>query len=296
MEFAPHYKISSDRLYANMSNIIKYIRISRNLNQLQMAQILECSRSKASRIENGILKPEIHQWHAFTLYFDLSMDCYLHGNINFNAPDDLKAFGIHAPYSNDQYSSGILTNAHIYAFKKVMDLSSFQDFCQKEGVDPLYFLNVKNPMSLNFNLRLIETLVKRKLISTQKDLRQYCRWVIRALENHPLAPPLNKNQGLESIFSFLSRSSEFEKNHDYEVYDYTPGTQLIFRVKPREHVDMRLYRNPFLAGVFCDFINYCFLEMGAPDIDSQKISCTCAQDHSAGCIYKFTPSIHMRVG
>lgn len=288
METEFYTTINRDRLYQNMSNIIKYLRISRDLNQTDISKILGCSRSKASRIENGLTNPDVHEWHSFTNYFGLSLNCYIHSNIEAEYTNDLKTFKIMAPYSENLYSGGKILNMHIEAFKSLMGEKAFTEFCQIEKVNPLYFVNIKNSLSANFNLRLLQTLIAKNAISSVQQIQNYSRLAIQTLNQNPFGNVYQSSHGIYRILDFFKNSDLYESNHEYTVFNFNPNKYIVCGFKPREHVDMNLYNGAFLKGVCCQFLNFCVMEIAGPSVESEKL--TCIHNNDPYCSYKYNTS------
>ena len=67
------------------SKIIQDERIDRDLNQTQMAEILNTNQQKISRLELGQIEPSLQDIENYCRYFDLSAD-YVLGFTSKKAP------------------------------------------------------------------------------------------------------------------------------------------------------------------------------------------------------------------
>ena len=192
-------------------------------------------------------------------------------------------------YSKNPFSSGKILNMHIDTFSSLLNDNAFEQFCEKEKIDPLYFVNINNPLSANFNFRLMQALVIKGIISKDEQIKKYSQNAIKIINNSPFGNVYDNSAGVDRILLFFQFSEQYEDNHEYKIFDYYQGREILCGFRPREHVDLNLYNGPFLKGVFCKFLHCCFEEIGGgKDIISEKISCIHKGD--AYCSYRYTNS------
>lgn len=63
----------------DLGDRIKQLRLNKNLNQIQLAKLMDCSSSMVSAYESGVRKPSIDNLLSLARIFNVSTD-YLLGN------------------------------------------------------------------------------------------------------------------------------------------------------------------------------------------------------------------------
>lgn len=149
-------------------------------------------------------------------------------------------FRIPEKYIQDAYSGGRISRLYIHEFIKTYSIESFEEYCIREKVNPLYFFNRLAPI----NMRFIQGLLQGIAIKDREKLYSISSLLSRELDAVGVA-----GEGLERVESAMHKIVLLEKNHSYRVEE-VGQTKLVFSFRPNEHIDIKLWASDPLIGGF----------------------------------------------
>lgn len=217
-----------------------------------ISSVVGCSPSKLSRIESGQSSFSLEEWYLFTEYFELPYDCVRTGFIEKTFCDDLESFQIPSPYKDNAYTGGRVANYYIRCFRKFFGEKLWTQFCECEKINPSYFVNLENKISMKFTTRLAQELVRNGVLNTKEKIYNATKIFTAEQSFHGRFSQDYKGlSALTKAKSLISNMINYENNHFYGVEDFDEDKQtLTYSFSPREHVSMKVWRDDLLLERF----------------------------------------------
>jgi DNA-binding XRE family transcriptional regulator len=206
----------SDNKTVHISNIFKATRKFNRLQQSDFAAILEITQGTVSKIESGLMLPELTLWFKFLKYFQISDPyCFTHGGVEFHdkaIQTILNNGSSLAPISKIDIKKKLLTVRIIrpifdYLFKK--HLKSFEDFLKEQKVSIEIFYIFNHPLSQKFVESIFSFLQSQGINSKNLALLDFN--VNNTYGSQPLDPS-NEHQ-LEYFFKAINSDENFIVNY-----------------------------------------------------------------------------------
>lgn len=272
----------------HQQKIIGHIKQAHHLSQSDLAQIVGVSRFKISRAEAGKCELSTSEWWNLIKHFNLDYDCPYKGLISTEvSPSQSEIFKVPYRFSHNAFTGGRIIHFHLANFENIFGKKGLEEFCLKEKLNPLYLVNINNPLNINFNMVLMQTLIMKGHLNSQKVLEDYVYRGVASMGHNYKIESLFSGSGVKNILKLVAHADLFEQNHDFIIEDYTSsGHSVTVSFRPKEHVDLRLYRqDPFLGNLFCPMIRYYFEAMAKSPMHVTKQACFHKGDKF--CTYTF---------
>lgn len=231
--------------------ILRYLRISQGVTQQELANITGTSRFKISRAELCKAELSTREWWELMKRFNLDLDCIYRGQLSIENNNDADKFKLPLRFAKHAYSGGRVIQFHLKNFKAQFGEEGFESFCEQEGVNPLYFLNLNNSININFNLKLIQSMILKGNLKNEEDISNYVQRGFNSYGHRFQVEGLFLGSGIENILRVLNNVELFENDHHFSLEDCTKsGKSVTVSFCPKEHVNLKLYRDdPVIKNV-----------------------------------------------
>ena len=139
------------------------IRKAKGLGQSDVAQMIETSQSRISKIESGILELFAYEWQVFAQKVGVPVDCILHGYIDNQSDVELRSekqennFSLPYAYHKDRCLNIRSLLPLLYFIKTSRSQEEFSDFLRDIKLHESFFCLLDNQLNLNF----LEDLIRR---------------------------------------------------------------------------------------------------------------------------------------
>ncbi len=230
------------------------------MSQADLAHLLGVNRLKIQRIESSKSEMNFEEWIRFADYFQLTSENIRSGLISIPEKEsDKEAFSIPKRLQINPFSKGRILSIHKWNYERLMGEDSFELFCQAEKVNPLYFTNLSGSLNMDFNLRLIESLIMSKKIKSKLDIQNFANLANKQTFHRILMNEISyPDCGVNRISHFIQNDLEkYEKNHSVVIEDIVQKKEessITVSFSPKEHVNKSLYNLPHLKTFFETFI------------------------------------------
>ncbi len=272
-------------------NILRYLLKSEELSQTELAKKMGCSTAYCSRLLNG--KRDIHAdtWFNICESFNLEYESLCSGIIENRAADCPDFFKKTIPQKENLLTSGRIAYLHIQYFKKCWGEDIFNQFCKEIKIDPIHFVNINNPINLEFNLRLVQYSRMKGRLKNQKEFDYYSQLFNQDIVHSHMPRTYDTSQGLERLVKWVDNSNQYDQNHCYKVEDLCQTTNSItLSYYPKEHVDRNFYlKDHFLGNALTNLIKTCLQGFIGPNVSSKKLECLHNGGEKFVYIYKACP-------
>jgi transcriptional regulator with XRE-family HTH domain len=244
--------VSKQNYNFNASLVLRYLRMSGGLTQDEMARIIGCSKYRLSRLEAAKLSLLSFEATNIARHFKISLEDFAWGSIfspHLNG-DDFYSFGISPRYRENAHSGGRTLFLHIENFKRVFGAEKFLHLCETEKIDPIYFVNMANPLNIAFSSRLLQEMIKAGHLGSPENNLRYAEAHLNSLHHKGFLDLYDGQKGLEKLVSLIGNAEDYEKNHIYEVLWHDRARETLdVRISLADHVDQRLYfDSPWVGG------------------------------------------------
>ncbi len=231
----------SKELTLKLGRLLRAVRKMKGLPQKEVCQSLNLTQGTLSKIESGILMPRINLWFDFCGYYDIDPNSYYIGVIdNFKTlkTKDVTKVGLFTIPNEIGYSSSIGVRS-IASYIKLLEFNIsndvFLDFCKDCNIDPDYFLGFDNTINYNFEFKLIELLVKKRILTASKMSK-----LSKAIENPEMSGVMLKNfesfkTPEKSLKYFLKNYNKYNSGLNLEIEE-EKNNSLIVHVAPKEEI------------------------------------------------------------
>lgn len=202
----------SDNSVENISKILKATRKFNRLGQTELAAILEVSQGTISKIESGVMHPELSLWFRFLRNFNISDPyCFSTGNLEFSE-DTFNALAKNGSVLLPLFNFGKKENnvftirmiRPIFDFVVKGHLKEFEVFLKKFKISIEVFYILNHPITVDFVAALFSFLQEIKV--NEKSLSLLDLNFDTSYGSH--FDSFVKENSPESFFDLLSR----EKN------------------------------------------------------------------------------------
>lgn len=149
--------MTNDNTAEHISSIFKATRKFNRLQQTELAAILEVTQGTISKIESGIMHPELGLWFRLLRAFNISDPyCFTYGSLEFNkdAFNSLKDNG--SPLMPEFTFKNEKTIFTARMIRPIFDLvikthsKAFEAFLKKHKISVEIFYILNHPLTLNF--------------------------------------------------------------------------------------------------------------------------------------------------
>jgi transcriptional regulator with XRE-family HTH domain len=260
----------------NIINTIKYARISNSLTQTDLSNVIGCSRFKIARIESGKSSISVEQLDTFMNFFHLSYDNLKLGIVDSKVSNDFENFEINKLHQRDAYTKGRSLYLYRQHFISLFGEDEFHQVCKDEKVDPLYFVNINNPLNINFNLRIIQKMRIEGHLNREEQYSLLSKLSMKLPAHHfKFFEEYRQLDGIEKVTKLIENMPFYEDDHKFEILKNDSKNESIsYSFHPREHVDKSLYfEDPFIRGYYCQFNPNYFSNFSGINTTVQKHSC-----------------------
>ena len=264
------------------------------LTQVGVSTGLGISQSALSKMESARLIPSAPQWFAFCDIARISPDSLTLGYIEHNKPATLgrgeieSGFRLPKQFAEFRGSKVRAVMPFIIVFKEIFGEEKFDQFLESHKLDPDFFMDLDNQISLNFVLESMRTLVSKGDFKA-KDFSRMSRAVVNPGVHGGLLYSRYKDAS-DSIVRFKSligNARQYECNFRYGLEDESRAG-VVLSIEPEPHLGAFDYRNDSVLGnALCRYKQHYFQEVatcGHHDLKLREIEC-----HYKGaerCVYE----------
>jgi hypothetical protein len=253
----------------NLGKILNYVIASTNRDQKWLADSLDVSTSKISRMMNGTISLGVDFWNRVSVHFGINFDAIQTGIITSYPKDSEIILKKLAPTRRHNYTLGNAVLMHKSIFIGFWGEKTFDDLCRSLRINPYLFVNSNNPANLDFTLRMMQYSILKRKLKSLADIEAYAGLAYQCLtKKERLHYIYSRPPGVDKVAAMLNSIDEhYEQNHVYQVEDLSSKEQWIdISFCPKDHVDLQFYKNdPILGNSYEKYVHYYFARfMGAP--------------------------------
>lgn len=243
------HEIDSITLRENISNILKYLRKANSLSQSRMASIIDCKLGLYHRIESQERELSYLQAIALEEHFKLGKYDLRRGLVTKANFDNTSIFRVPDAYRNNAYSYGRVVQVYKRLFEYHLPKQSFVEFLNASGIDPLACVDLRNSFSIEFTMNIAKELRRRGYLKNAQSIKAAALFVLGHSDIVSLIDI--RMGGLAALRDFVLFADNIEKNHAYTLENFAEdGSEATISFKPKEHIDLKRYRNDYLLGDF----------------------------------------------
>ncbi len=240
----------------NATGIIRYLIDSEGIYQKDISKILDISDSTMSRILGNKHELSLRHWSILCSYFQINIDAFYTGIITTRPQDPKEFLNDSVPHRNFLYTSGKVAFLYNTFFKNTFGVKLYNDFLKSEKVSNYHFVNINNPIDINYSLRIVQYARMRGYLKSQKQVESFSR--LTNLLSNAHGEYYEVYEGLSGIVrlkALLDRINQYETNNRYRIQELLSDKKIIFSVEPREHIDFKIYKDdPFIGSFITDYI------------------------------------------
>ncbi len=244
-------KINRNLIQKNIATVLQYIQVSQGLTQEEMAKMLDLnSRTTYARIIRGEKELEYYQSFILKEKFNITSKELSIGKI-FQSNLNEAQFKIPEIYKKNPFTGGRVIDLYKTLFEYFYGNEKFNQFCQNEGLDPLYFVDIRNNISIFFSMRVAQYLIQSKKICSYHQIEELGKSIFHlspgiklSLENY-----LHSQNSISKLYLFVKKAYAFERNHTYIIEDLKDD-EITISFYPNEHIDLKVYKNDPILGEF----------------------------------------------
>ncbi len=280
----------------HVAQVLRSRRKSFGFSQIQVASQIHVSQSTLSKIESGMLKPDVFQWYGICQQLKLSPTGWVRGVIDSGQAVTLKSepkeglYNIPGYYAYNRGESNRYYLPFFYIFKEALGEKSLYNFLETLKIDLDYFLDFDNQLNFNFFMSLVNALIDQGVLKSHN--------IEKLLECLTL-PYFHGSSGE----SFLHQAGNWKRllkealrqRKRYEIdfihtLEDESEEQRTISVKPNDHLRDFQYRHKKWGSFLCDFHKSWYKNVlafeGKTSVTIQEKAC-----HFKGadrCIYTMT--------
>ncbi len=229
----------------NQANLLTYIKKAYQLDDLNLSQILNVTIQRLSKLYKKQASLTIDEVDLLCDHFSLSPISFSEGIIKTHTisqetiTNRFNIFKIPEHYRNSPNSSGFLRQIYIESFKRALGEKGWEEFCQAEQVDPLYFTEWSNPIHPNFNLKIMREMARKNKLDDAMMGSIATDYVYSTIGN---ISKLDLPTRMNAANTWVNLLNTIEKCHEWEVLDCT-SKDIEFSFTPFDFMDLNLYKN-----------------------------------------------------
>lgn len=242
-----------------ISRIMRAARKELGLTQEMVSSRLGISQSALSKLEHGSLVPSAPQWFEFCEMTHISTDSLISGYIEKIRPADLiesareGSFKLPRKYARHRGSKVRALLPFLDFLQNSLGEEKLKEFLVSSRMDPDFFINLDNQISLEFCLDVARSLIQKKYLKAE-NISNLTRPVntpsMHGFLRGKYGQEGNKKARLQLL---LSNSKSYECNFHYTVQDLKPD-HVVFSIRPEEHLEESSYRHdPDLGDFLCRY-------------------------------------------
>lgn len=282
----------------SVSRIMRAARKQLGLTQEEVSRHLGISQSALSKLEHGALIVSAPQWFEFCRLTHIRPESLLTGQIDRLKPaivsDDPRegTFKLPRRYSLHRGSKVRAMLPFLSFLGEALGEKRTREFFKVHKVDPDFFIDLDNQLSLEFTLDVVRYLVDQRLFRP-RDIARVVKPVSHAsmhgLLHERYATGTSRSDLLQQI---VMNARLYECNFAYRVEDVKRGTVDV-SITPERHMSDLSYRDDATLGDFlCQYKKHYFdrfLQYGEPGA-GKALSVEEPECHYRGaerCVYRF---------
>jgi transcriptional regulator with XRE-family HTH domain len=280
-----------------IAGLMRVARKRSSLTQTAVADGLGISQSALSKMESARLIPSAPQWFTFCEITKISPDCMTLGYIERNKPATLGrgevegGFRLPKQFAEFRGSKIRAVMPFVIVFREAFGEEKFNQYLESLKLDPDFFMDLDNQISLNFVLETMRTLVSRGDFKS-KDFSKMSRAMVQPrVHGGALYKDLEVAPNpIMRMKSLVGHARQYECNFRYGIAEDAP-TRLVLTIEPEPHLEAFDYRNdPVLGNALCLYKQHYFHEVtgccgeAKPGLKVREIEC-----HFKGaerCVYE----------
>ena len=241
-----------------ISRIIRAARKQLGLNQETIAKQLSISQSALSKLEHGTLIPSAPQWFEFCRTMGIAPESFIGGYIERNRAATLQhgdregTFKLPKKYCANRGSKVRAVLPFLNYLKNVLGEKKQRELIKSFKVDPDFFVDLDNQISLQFSLDIGRYLIKEKLLKAS-DIGKLTK-PIGTPELHGAlhANYAGKQDPILLLTALLLNSRLYECNFKYSIEDQNKNL-FEFSVEPEKHMSSISYKDDELGDFLCRY-------------------------------------------
>lgn len=274
--------------------LFKAARKYRGLTQIETSKHLNIQQSTLSKIENGLLSPDVAQWYFFCQLTQIPFESLSYGFVDGRTPISLKTgvregeFKIPKKFSTLRADSVRNLVPLLRFFIARAGMPELSKLLEHMKLDPLFFVIFENSLNINFRIELISHMVKAGILSEQNLKKIFgpspvCR---SAIFSHS-----DFSSSSESLLGYyVTNQKYFQADFRYRIEDITPRhTEL--SVTPEAHLWKFPYRSDsHLGKLQCLYQTEqlkSFMKVHASrETNFHELECHYQNQNAKRCVYK----------
>ena len=219
----------------HLSQLIKYLKISHNLNQYGIADIAGCKKSKISNVENERGSFTLDEYVRIIEHFKVEGNPIVDGRFSVKNDHDPYTFKIPHKLGKHLHSMGASISLYRDYFIYRYGEQTFNDICWHFGYHPLYFSNAHNPVQLGFIIELLKYMQGRGHFTTLKEIKSFAFYAIY-VQNGYISQKRESQPSFSVTKKVIESIRDIEFNHEYQILDLAQDGSFI-ELRYRPHPD-----------------------------------------------------------
>jgi transcriptional regulator with XRE-family HTH domain len=249
----------------NTALVIRSVRKSLGMSQVEFKDILEISQSALSKIESGVLELSAKQWMSLCLKFNLDPKSLLTGSVrymqlelplNLNSQLRVGHFKLPPSWAGQVHSTIRATYPLIQLIRKKLGPQYLKSLLSKIELDEDYLTILNHPISIYFTQYLVSALSQKGVLSNESALE-----IHQMVNIEDLAPQMQ----VFSVKQLIERMPiYFDRDSGYRLLE-NGNRNLYIQVRDSEHVlkaelekNFKEFRANYNLGFFDRYYQYLF--------------------------------------
>jgi transcriptional regulator with XRE-family HTH domain len=227
---------------AKLSKIMRAARKRLGLTQVAVARKMGITQGSLSKLESGQLVASAPQWFTFCEFTGISADSLITGYIERNRPAMLRdvsadesGYRIPKRYSTNSGSKVRAMLPFLHFFQQKLGETRLSQFLVSLGLDPDFFVDLDNQLSLNFCVDISKYLIRHGYMKP-KHLLDLTSQVAQPRVHGSLHRYYDGSAGATALLQVLTLNSrQYECNFRYQL-EAQSRSQLVLSVHPEKHL------------------------------------------------------------
>lgn len=225
----------------HISNLLEYIKISNEVTQNEIANVLQCSSAMVTKIKKMNASLTAEQYFELLDHFEISGNPGKNGKFSAPTRSDIETFKCPKKLGKIFGSSGKSFSLYKDFFIKVYGEGSnikgwkaFDEFVSNKNYKASYFYNRDNFSQFGLNCEIVKALRRKGYLLEDNQLKQFADFSFAQNEGIEKFKSTTSS-GLTRIKAWLEMLPQIEQNHDYKINDYSSSRGILeFSYKPKK--------------------------------------------------------------
>ncbi len=240
------------------AQIIRSARKRMGLTQQEVAKVMNVSQSALSKVEHGILIPDLFQWYDFcqtTGIHELSCKFgFIDNGQNIVLKHNPREGSYQIPERYAHHRGEAVRNILPFLdfMKKKMGATAYRDYLKKVHMDEDYFVDYTNQVNMNFLMDMTGELINHAGLNAQ-TIKELTSAVRQPQFHGVLSQGYEKVKTSEKVVNLVVKNMEkYQLDTHYKILDQKTDSVDI-AVAPNSHMRIFDYKNSQWGSFLCDY-------------------------------------------